>query len=208
MIDFSVLDPLENIFIQFLREQLIFAPILLLAAEEAGIPLPIPGDIIIMYVGYQVARGAISSVAAFVILVCAISFGASILFFLSSKYGQKLVLQFGKHIHLNERKLAIVEEKFKKHGPWFIIFGRHIPGFRIPLTIFAGMSTITYKTFITSTFISIVFWVGAFLWIGMHIGPRVTQLLHVRHGVVFFFITPLLLLLGYAFLRTQDRRQI
>jgi membrane protein DedA with SNARE-associated domain len=171
-------DPLIDFIDSIIEHQGILAPILFLIIEESGVPLPIPGDIVIAYTGYQVSKGAISYSVAFMLLLMAVLLGSSILYYLSSHYGQKIVLKFGEYIDLDEKKLLIVEEKFRKYGPLVIIIGRHIPGFRIPITVFSGMSHIKYRTFILSTFISVIIWIPVNLSLGQQLGPKTVHLLH------------------------------
>ena len=180
MQQFFELYPLEQFtkFLEFfLKNQSIFAPPLLLLIEEAGIPLPIPGDVVLAYTGYQVAKGTIAYVVAYLTTLLAILIGSSILYFFSARYGQQIVVKFGSYLHLNEKKLVFIENKFRKYGIWFIIVGRHIPGMRVPLSIFAGMSQIRYKTFIISTLISVVFWIPVYLSLGEHLGAKTIKLM-------------------------------
>jgi membrane protein DedA with SNARE-associated domain len=181
-----------------LHQQAYLALILLLTAEEAGIPLPIPGDIVIAYIGYQVSKGVLPYAAAFLLLLLAILVGSSILYALSSRYGQRIVLKFGKYLHVDEQKLLTVEKKFKRYGPWVIILGRHIPGFRIPITIFAGMSSVSYRTFLLSTFISVIFWIALYLTIGKNLGPKTVSLLHAHYGYYLFLAVPIVIGLLYV----------
>lgn len=176
--DIPYLDSIGDILVSLLQHQALFAPFLLLLVEESGIPIPVPGDIVVTYLGYQVAKGTIPYYLAFIELLAAVMIGSSVLYYLSSKYGQQIVLKVGKYIHLDEKKLVIVEQYFQKYGFLVIIFGRHIPGFRVPITIFSGMSNLSYKTFILSTFISVVFWILLYLSIGEKLGPRAIQLLN------------------------------
>jgi membrane protein DedA with SNARE-associated domain len=123
--------------------------------------------------------------------------GSSILYALSSRYGQRIVLQFGKYLHVDAQKLLTVEEKFKRYGPWVIILGRHIPGFRIPITIFAGMSSIPYRTFLLSTCISVILWIALYLAIGKSLGAKTLSLLHAHHGY-YLFVVPIVICLLYV----------
>lgn len=161
----------------------------MLFIEEAGFPIPI-ADGIIIYTGYLISRGHISFTVALIGLLFADLAGVSLLYYLSSRYGQKLIVRFGKYMHLSEKKLFKVEQKYRKYGPLFIIFGRHIPGFRVPTTVFSGMSEVTYPTFIASTFISIIWWIPLYLAIGQNLGAKAKQLIqaHLQY-------TPLLALL-------------
>jgi membrane protein DedA with SNARE-associated domain len=192
----SYFEPLTDLFEPLLVNQAILAPFVLLLIEEAGVPLPIPGDIVIAYTGYNVAMGKIPFSIAFLGFMFSILLGSSILYYLSSRFGQKLVLKFGRFLHLDEKKLETVEKKFKKYGPFVIIFGRHIPGFRVPITVFSGMSKITYKPFIISTFISVVIWIPFYLSVGARLGPKATTLLHGHLEYYLFAAIPLIIIVA------------
>ncbi len=184
-----LLDPVTNLFELFLTHQSVIAPILLLTLEESGIPLFVPGDIIIAYSGYNISRGRISFPIALTVIMISILVGSSILFWLSSRYGNTIIVKFGRFLHLHPERLLKVEKQFKKYGPLVIIFGRHIPGFRIPITVFAGMSGIKYRAFIISTFISTLFWVIFYLELGMKLGRKIHAFSKVvSHGTALVFI--------------------
>lgn len=166
---------------------------MLLFGEEAGVPLPVPGDVYIAYVGYQVLKGVISYALAFFILMVAILCGSTILYFLSSFFGKTIVLRFGKYIHLNEKKIIYLEKKFRKYGAWVIVFGRHIPGLRIPITIFSGISNVPYKTFILSEAVSVVAWILIFLQVGVKLGKNIKFLFHSHLSFFLFLLIPITL---------------
>jgi membrane protein DedA with SNARE-associated domain len=174
-----------------------YLPILLLFLEEAGVPLPLPGDAVMLYLGYQIHQGVISYWMAYVLLMAAILGGSSLLYYVSFRYGQTLVLRLGKYLHLNEHKLVQIEDKFRRYGPLVIIFGRHIPGFRIPITVFAGISSVRYHTFLWSTFVSVAFWIPIYLALGARLGPRTVNLLHGHSWFGVLFALPLVALVGW-----------
>lgn len=182
-------------------------PILLLFIEESGIPLPIPGDVMVVYSGYNVSRGLLSYYSALLALMIAVLGGSTILFFLSAKWGNALILKFGKFLHLHPERLLKVEQKFRKYGPLVIIFGRHIPGFRIPVTVFAGMSGIKYRTFILSTLISTLFWVMFYLDLGIKLGPRVRSFLKVSssHWIILIIVI-LIAAVGFVFYKRSKSK--
>lgn len=184
-----------NIILSFLHSQPYILSLLLLFAEEAGIPLPAE-NILYIYLGYHVGKGDLPYIVAFALLLFAIICGSSLLFFLADRYGQTLVLKAGKYIHLNEKKLNTVEHYFKKHGFWFIILGRHIPGLRVPITVFSGMSTIDYKTFIMCVILSDVFTIPVYLHLGMRYGLNALQLIHSEHWMIYviaaLFLLPII----------------
>lgn len=199
-------EPLADTFELLLSNQVVLAPILLLTVEEAGIPLPVPGDVVIAYSGYNISRGLVSYPVALVMLMVSILVGATILFFLSRKWGNLLILKFGKYLHLQPERLITVEQKFKKYGPLVIIFGRHIPGFRIPITVFAGISGISYRSFILSTFVSTLFWVIFYLDLGIKLGKKVSAFLRVSSTYWLFILAAILIMFAaYLYLRYSHK---
>lgn len=135
----------QDFIINFLTQQTYLAPIVLLFLEEAGFPLP-TADFVIAYTGYHVSLGNISYTNAFFILLFADLLGSSLLYFLCHSYGAKAINKLSQYIDLDQHKLDLVAQKFGKYGPLAIIFGRHVPGFRIPITIFSGLSKIDRKS--------------------------------------------------------------
>lgn len=170
----------------FVFKEAIFAPVLLLFLEESGIPLPIPGDVYLAFTGYEVSNGKIPYLSAFLMLLIAVLGGSSILYYISAKWGRILIERLGIYLHLNQKKLDEVEKDFKKYGVFVIIFGRHIPGFRIPITVFSGISGVPYPTFIISTFISVIFWIGFYLALGARVGKNVMS--HFHSTPVYFLV--------------------
>lgn len=202
------IDPITDWFGHFILNNGIFAPIFLLLLDEAGVPLPIPGDIYIAYSGYLIKRGRLSYPEAFIMLLISVLLGSTILYYLSWRYGNIAVQRFGPLVHLDESKLKIVQTQFKKYGILAIIIGRHIPGFRVPVTVFAGMSKITYPTFIISTFISVIFWIAFYLSFGEKVGPRIMHLLHGNYTYLLLFLIPLILVSGTIFLLRVKKEKI
>jgi membrane protein DedA with SNARE-associated domain len=180
MYTFNTLDYYEDIIVGFLVHQIYLAPIILLVLEEIGVPLPF-ADIVIAYTGYQVAVGKIPYLVAFIILLVSDLVGASILYFLARRYGKVIVNKFGKYIDLDMNKLNSVEGGFRKYGPIAIIVGRHIYGFKVPITLFSGISKMRYITFALSVIISDSFWIPFYLALGKKLGPRTIHLFHLYH---------------------------
>ena len=157
----------------FIASKVVLAPLLLLFVEEAGIPIIVPGDAIIAYTGYRLStiHGA-GLWQAFIMAQISVIAGSTILFFLSRRWGQFLILKLGKFVFLQEKHVRRAEELFAKYGVLAIIFGRHIPGLRIPITIFAATSGVRYRTFVICTVISTSLWILFYLSVGRQLGAN------------------------------------
>jgi membrane protein DedA with SNARE-associated domain len=159
-----------------LREYGYLAGFGLIYIEESGIPLFIPGDAFLLYVGHSVPYSFPVLFAAWLGFILAVIFGATNLYLISRRYGRRLLEhRLAKFFHLTPDRMVSAEHWFRRWGPWALIFGRHIPGFRVPLTVAAGILELPYGIFVISVAVSSAAWAGAFLLLGAVFG---TSLVH------------------------------
>jgi membrane protein DedA with SNARE-associated domain len=148
----------------------------LIYIEESGPPLFIPGDAFLIYVGNRLPRNVPVFLAAWIGFVVAVTFGATNLYLLSRHFGRRLVEhRLARFLDLTPERLDRAESWFKRYGPWTLIFGRHIPGLRVPLTVAAGVLKLRYRVFVLSVVVSSAIWAGAFLILGAVFGPSLER---------------------------------
>ncbi len=136
---------------------------LILFIEEAGVFLPIPGDIFIAAIA---ALPRSNYLAVVTTVMIATLLGSTILFFLSRTFGHKLLLKFGKFIRLTPARIKRVEAWFEKYGGTTIVIGRLIPGLRIVTPFVAGLFEVNYKTFWAYTAIAAFIWANIYFVVG------------------------------------------
>ena len=184
----------------------------LLYIEETGIPLPAPGDVFVLYVGAHVPRYLAAYVAAWLGLIIAVVLGATNLFFISKKWGRQLAeSQLAEYVHLSPERLARAEKWFARYGVLAIIFGRHIPGFRIPITVAAGVFRVPYRVFAPSVAVSTAIWAGVVIIIGINYGNRLENFLRLHTQMYFVWGAGVVLLVVVQFIRSrrdQARRRL
>ncbi len=170
----------------------------LLYVEESGVPLPAPGDVFVMYVGAHVPRNLASWIIAWLGLIGIVVLGATNLFFISRKYGRRLAEgRFAEVVHLSPERLDRAERWFKRYGVAAIIFGRHIPGFRVPITVAAGVLRIRYAVFAASVAVSTAIWAGVVMIIGVNFGPRMEAFLRVHRETYFLWAAVVLVMIFF-----------
>src|ERR1700682_2459753 len=168
-------------FRQILHRYTYLASYGLLYIEESGVPLPAPGDVFVMYVGAHVPRNLLSWILAWLGLIGVVVLGATNLFFISKKVGRRLAeSRFAEGVPPSPWRLERAEKWFQRYGVIAIIFGRHIPGFRIPITVAAGVLKVRYPIFAASVAVSTAIWAGVVIIIGINFGPRMEAFLRVH----------------------------
>lgn len=172
----------------FLKTHPVAIPFWLILAEEIAIPLPLPGEFLIIYSGYLFGRKEISFFKPFLAFFTAFTLGSILMYIVARTWGNAIVLKFGKYIHLDEEKLFYIERLFKKHGFLYIVIGRSIPGFRVPISIFSGMSKIPFLKFLLSICTSNILIIISYMLIGKYIGPEG----HTFFNTQFWFLIPII----------------
>src|ERR671933_2937828 len=84
----------------FLDQHGLVAAFIFLLVEEAGVPVPVPGDFMMLVLGVQAREGRVSLWQAIAVLESATVLGASVLYFVSRWAGRGLVYRYGRYIRL------------------------------------------------------------------------------------------------------------
>lgn len=177
-----------------------------LYVEESGVPLPAPGDVFVMYVGAHVPRQWAAWLAAWLGLIFVVVLGATNLYLVSRRWGRRLATSsLAEYAHLSHERLERAEVWFRRYGVLAIIFGRHIPGFRIPITVACGVVGIPYRVFAPSVAVSTAVWAGVMLFIGVNFGPRLGELLQAHTFVYFAWAAIVVAVFGSIFIRQRLR---
>jgi membrane protein DedA with SNARE-associated domain len=163
------------------------ACLVLLYIEESGIPLPVPGDFYVAFMGKLYGHSVSSWLAAWLGIIAVVIAGSSNLYWLSRRWGLAILRHpiGGRVLHLNGRRLEKARGWFDRWGVWAIIFGRHIPGFRIAITLIAATMGVPYRVFVPSVAVSTAIWAGVGLWLGATLGETISGLFFDRGWIYF-----------------------
>jgi membrane protein DedA with SNARE-associated domain len=138
----------------------------LILIEEAGCPLPLPGESLIIYAGSRIMRGQMSVWRVYASVVPASAIGCTILYFLARTGGRALVRKIGHRIHFDERQLDKMAARVSRIGPVAVLIGRLTPGIRVPTDVAAGIFRIPFKFYLPFALLATCIRLAFFLYIG------------------------------------------
>ena len=163
------------------------ASLALLYIEESGIPLPVPGDFYVAFLGRLNAGSFQRLLLAWLGIIAVVAAGASNLYWLSRRWGPATLRHpIGRRLlHINEHRLEKAHAWFDRWGPWAIIFGRHLPGFRIAITVIAATVGVPYRVFVPSVAVSTGIWAAVGLWLGATLGETISGVFFDRGWIYF-----------------------
>lgn len=142
--------------------------------EEAGVPLPVPGDLFIAALGAVGHANASTFAMTMLFVVAATVGGSAMLFEVSRRLGQPMLMRIGKRFGFTEDRALKTERWLEKRGVYAIIIGRLTPGLRIVLTVAAGALRMRREVFILGTALASVLWVAIYYWLGYLLGLGAT----------------------------------
>lgn len=180
----------------------------IVAIEEAGIPLPAPSDLVIMFYGDRARHdpGAL----ALVILVCAAAStaGTIVPYLLTRRFGDRVAHRFAEWIDVDPKQVDIWEERIAKRGFIAIFIGRLIPGLRVAMSLIGGTAKVPLHEFSSAVFLAgLIYW-SFWTLLGAFFGPAVRRLIpqayieYVVIGIPVLFIG----LFVYRYVRGRRRR--
>ncbi len=173
------------------------AALALLYVEESGVPLPVPGDVYVVYLGSAAGASTGWLVAGWLAVVAVVVAGSSNLYLVSRRWGPELIEhRLAAVIHLDPERVRRARVWFDRWGPLAIIFGRHIPGFRIPITVVAGTFRVPYRVFAPSVAVSTAVWAAFWILLGARFGHHAADILHANPWIYLVLAGVLGLVIG------------
>lgn len=88
-----------------------------------------------------------------------------------------------------------------------IIFGRHVPGLRIPITIVAGTLRVPYTTFVPSVAVSSAVWAAVGLWLGATFGRSIGYFVTGNRLIYLLVVVAVVLVVAFVVIRIWRRGQ-
>jgi membrane protein DedA with SNARE-associated domain len=189
----------------FLDRHGLVAAFVFLLIEEAGVPVPIPGDVLMLVLGVHAREGAVSLWEAIGATWFGTMVGSTILYTASRIAGRGMVYRYGRFIRLTPERLDTTERWLKKHGLLAVFLGRLVPGLRIVTAVACGVFEVPFRSFFPAMGVGALLYIIIYTLLGYFLGPPVLDFLervHIPFGLLGSLV-PLALILWWTFRARQ-----
>jgi len=142
-----------------------------MTGESAG--LPISSEIVVPLGGALASQGKLNLVLVVAIASLANLTGSLIAFWLTRRYGERIVLsRLGRRLGLSRGHLRLANRFFERFGLWAVFVGRLLPIVRTYISFPAGVSKIGYVRFVLATLAGAIPWNFALAYAGYRLGQQ------------------------------------
>lgn len=156
----------------------VIAGLALMVPMEAGIPIPIPADLVELAIGARVGAGDLPLWIAVLAFEAVSIAGTTVLFLAARGPGHALVARLGPRLGLTPARLERVGALIERRGRPMLAVGRATPGLRTITVIAAGGSGLPARRALPSLIIGSSVFLQLHLFLGYFLGSAAVHALH------------------------------
>lgn len=178
-------------------------------AKEAGVPIPVPGDLVIIGAGATLYDDLPFAGVVLGIILLAGFIGASIQFVLFGSALRGPLLGALKRLGIGPERLEPLSERLRSGGVASIAVARMTPGVRIGVIPAAAIAGIPYRRFLPGIVIGNTVFVAAHFALGFVVGTYAHDLM-LRYGPIVLVVGVVLVavaIAGWLILRRRRKAQ-
>src|SRR5437660_6883340 len=144
-VEVNIMNGIDTFLIQFG----LAAIFIIMLVKTIGVPIPIPGDLIIFTAAVRVAQGKLVAWQVFLAIFIALLLGGVIQFVLARGPGRGLLYRFGRYVGLTSSRLDAASARVKKGGALAISIAILVPGVRGAAIAASGLADTPLLTFLS-----------------------------------------------------------
>ena len=144
----------------------------LILVKEAGVPIPVPGDLVVIGAGVAANQGSLDPLVALVAIVLASIVGGIAQYGLLRSVARPLLLRLLGRLGSAER-IERQTERLRRGGARSVAIARSTPGVRIVAIAASALAGVPAVAFVAGLAIGNAFFIAAHFGLGYVIGPPV-----------------------------------
>lgn len=158
------------------------AGIALLLVMEAGVPIPVPADLVMLAVGARVGAGDIPLAVGVLAFEAVAIVGTAVLFLAARGPGHAVIRRLGPRLGLTAARLGRATSLVERRGRPALAAGRAIPGLRTLTVIAAGGSGLSARRALPALIAGSSVFLQLHLFLGYFLGGAAVHVLHAATG--------------------------
>jgi membrane-associated protein len=162
---------------RFAADYGLIALFIVMLLKEAGVPVPVPSDVVMLVAGAQAAAGVYDILGLAAAVLIAIFLGGTVQFVAVRTAGRRLVASVGPRVGLDPTRVERGAERLRRRGPLGVFVGLNIPGARAGVVVAAGLAGLAYRQFMPAAVAGSAVFHGWHVALGYVAGPAALGLL-------------------------------
>ena len=158
------------------------AGIAVMLPMEAGVPVPIPSDLVMLAVGARVGAGDIPLWVAVLAFEAIAVIGTTALFLAVRGPGYAFITRVGPRVGLSAARLSSASRFLERRGSPALTVGRAVPGLRTVTVVAAGGSGMSPRRALPPLIIGSSIFLQLHLFLGYFLGAAARHALRVATG--------------------------
>lgn len=195
------MEQLSQTFLSFIDAYGYFAVALLMAMENACIP--IPSELILGFAGYLIFDERMTFTGAMIAGMIGGMLGSIFAYFVGSKGGRPFVDKYGKYFLVKKSHVDMAQRWFDRYGIRAVFFSRMLPVVRTFISLPAGFARVDFPKFLAFTFAGSLPWTALILFAGMMLGESWEYLLELGHELSIAFVIICVIVIGVLIYRRR-----
>ena len=143
----------------------------LLFVKEAGVPIPVPGDLVVIGAGIAAGRGDLDPLSTLVVILAAGLVGGVIQFLLVRGVGRRPLLAVLARVGVPAARLEAVAARLRDRGATGVAIARATPGVRIVAIAASGLAALPLARFTAGLVVGNGIFVSGHFVLGLVVGP-------------------------------------
>ena len=177
----------------------------LILIKEAGLPVPVPGDLIVIGAGVAAARGEVDPVVTLALIVVASVVGGAVQYSLVRSVARPVLLRVLGRVTSAER-LDRQTERLRRGGARSVAVARSTPGLRIIAVAASALAAIPPTAFVLGLAIGNALFISAHFGLGFLLGEPILAAVGGALGTLAIAGVVLALLGGLGWFAISRRR--
>ena len=169
-----------------------------LLIKSAGVPIPIPADVLMFAAVARVAGGTDGLALTFALLLIAIITGDGIQYWLARGPGRTLVYRLGRYLGLTPVRLDAASTLVRKSGPLGLTVIMLTPGVRAASVVACGLANVSLRVFVLGALLGEALFLALHFFLGSILGVVWAQLTQTASGPLVAALFIGLLLAGFG----------